>query len=315
MSLAHLDAELRAVLEQMPPMDLTANIPLARRLLLEQLAALSPAARVGVSIEDRRIPGPSGAPEVGLRLYRPTARSQPLPGLLWLHGGGFVVGHPTMDDGLCQRFAEEAGCLVVSVDWRLAPEDPYPAGLEDAYAALVWMDASAAELGLDGRIAVAGASAGGGLAAGLSLLARDRGGPRLMFQMPLYGCLDDRHISPSSQQITDPRLWNRAGSMKAWALYLQGIDRQRPPVYAAPLRTENLAGLPPSYLCVGDLDLLRDENLEYAARLAQSGVPVEFHLYPGAFHGFELLVPGAAISRRASAGYIAALARAFGSDG
>lgn len=307
-----MDAELRAVLDQMPALDFTTNVQRARAELLSFFHSQPDhGPQPGVKLDDRQVPGRDSHPAVGIRIYRPAASGGRLPGLLWIHGGGFIVGHPIMDDDLCQRFAREAGCVVVSVDWRLAPEHPFPAGLEDAYTVLAWMAASREELGLDGRLAVAGASAGGNLAAGLALLARDRQGPALMFQMPLYGCFDDRHESRSSQRVRDPRVWNRDLSLKAWDWYLQGSDRRGLPGYAAPLRAEDLSGLPPAYLCVGDLDLLRDENIDYAVRLIRCGVPVEFHLYPGAFHGFDRMAPNTEISRRASAGYVDALARAF----
>lgn len=306
-----MDPELAEALQMMPPLDFLADLAGARQAMLAQLALLQAAARADVSIDDRLITGFEGAGTVGVRIYRPLHERQRLPGLLWIHGGGFVIGHPRMDDALCQRFAIEAGCLVVSVDWRLAPEHPFPAGLHDAYAALQWMHDEADALQLDGRIAVAGASAGGNLAAALCLLARDRQGPTVRFQMPLYACLDDRHQSPSSHEVTDPRLWHRELSQKAWALYLGSLDRHNIPAYAAPLRAADLSGLPPAYLCVGAQDLLRDENIEYAARLAQAGVGVELQVHPGAFHGFDVVVPEAAISRRASAGYVRALAEAF----
>jgi acetyl esterase/lipase len=307
-----LDPELRAALVAMPPLGnlLIDNIVNARQATTEMLAAFQGPPSENVTIEDRSIPGPAGAPDVRIRFYAPRPQTEVLPGLLWIHGGGFLMGAPAMDDRLCQRFVEEVGCVIVSVDWRLAPENPFPAGVEDCYAALVWMVKHASELLIDpDRIAVAGASAGGGVTAAVALLARDRGGPRLAFQMPLYGCLDDRHITLSSIEITDERVWNRDISQRAWKLYLAGSDENAISPYAAPARAENLADLPPAYICIGEADLMRDENIEYAMRLMQAGVSTELHIYPGAFHGFDIMVPTAQVSQRAVSEYVAALKR------
>ncbi len=270
-----LDPELRAGLAAMPAMDgLVEDVPSRRKMMLEMMTALPRTRLESVTIEDRYIPGPEGAPEVLVRIYSPKARAEVLPGVLWIHGGGFIMGHPIMDDNLCQRFVEHVGCVVVSVDWRLAPENPFPAGVEDCYAALQWMVASAPELRIDiDRVAVAGASAGGGVTAAVALLARDRGGPKLAFQMPLYGCLDDRHITPSSQVITDPRVWNRDISLKAWKLYLGDSQQGEVSPYAAPTRAKDLSGLPPAYICIGEADLMRDENIEYAMRSVSEQAP------------------------------------------
>lgn len=154
-----------------------------------------------------------------------------------------------------------------------------------------------------------GASAGGGLAAAVALLARDQGGPKLAFQMPLYGCFDDRHATSSSTAVTDERLWNTASSQKAWKLYLAGSNGNPVSIYAAPARATDLTNLPPAYLCIGEEDLLRDENIEYATRLMQAGVPTELHVYPGAFHGFDRYAPDAQVSKRAVSEYVAALKR------
>ena len=210
------------------------------------------------------------------------------------------------------RLVEDVGCVVVSVDYRLAPEHAFPAATDDCYAALLWLATHAQELGVKReRLAIAGQSAGGGICAAVGLMARDRGEVSLSFQMPLYACLDDRHITSSSQETTDARTWNRAVSSKAWEAYL-GTKREGDiSPYAAPIRATNLAGLPPTYMMIGTLDLMRDENIEYANRLMQAGVPTELHVYPGAFHGFDLLVPNASVSKRAVEDYISALKRAL----
>lgn len=207
----------------------------------------------------------------------------------------------------------DANCIVVSVDYRLAPENPYPAAIDDCYAALKWMADAAVELNIDiQKIAIAGASAGGGLTAALSLMARDNGGPAIYFQMPLYPMIDDRNITPSSHEITaNSALWNRARNIAGWSMYLGEHASGEISPYAAPSRAENYAGLPPTYTCVGQLDPFRDETIECVARLAQAGVDVEFNLYPGCIHGFDIIVPQAEISQRAVKGYVNALKRAL----
>lgn len=265
-----------------------------------------------VRITNRQILGADGQSML-LRVYEPADKDEDaLPALLWLHGGGYVLGNPSVDDGICQNFVEAAGCIVFSPDYRLAPEHPFPAGLEDCYATLVWVAGNAAELGIDvQRIAIGGPSAGGGLTAALALLARDRGGPAICFQMPLYPMIDDRNITPSSYEITHPAVWNRANNLAAWKMYLGEHANGEISPYAAPSRAQSLAGLPPTYTCVGQLDPFRDETLEYVARLAQDGVDVEFQLYPGGYHAFEHSVPDAEISKRTKDGYLNALVRAF----
>ncbi|MBV9232131.1 MAG: alpha/beta hydrolase [Chloroflexi bacterium] len=265
-----------------------------------------------VLIEDREGPCTGGMREVPVRIYTPVARTGLLPALLWIHGGGFTVGSPKEDDFLLARIVEEVGCLVVAAEYRLAPEHPFPAAIDDCYATLLWMALHAQELGVDrDRLAIAGLSSGGGLCAGLGLMARDRGEVKVCFQMPLYACLDDRHLTASSYEITDARSWNRELSLKSWEVYLGTTSRDDVSPYAAPSRASNLAGLPPTYMMIGTHDLLRDENIDYATRLMQAGVPTEFHVYPGAFHAFEIAAPNARISQRATAEYIGALKRAL----
>lgn len=267
----------------------------------------------GVAMEDRDAPGPPGAPEVPVRLYRPADLPGPLPALLYIHGGGMVLGSVEQSDALAQRLSAAAGCLVASVEYRLAPEHPFPAPLEDCYAALRWLRARAGDLGVDpARIAVGGGSAGGGLAAGLALLARDRGEVPVAFQLLIYPMIDDRNDTPASHAITDPRVWSRDKNLRGWRAYLgaaPGDDGISP--YAAPARATDLAGLPPAYIMVGTLDLFVDEDIAYAQRLIQAGVPTELRVYPGAFHGSEGLVPAAALSRRMAADRDAALHRAL----
>lgn len=302
-----INPELLKGLSLLPPLHLPDD--LAR---IRQAPILPTGKSDAVRTEERVIPG-ADAQEMLIKIYEPAGREgQKLPALLWLHGGGYVLGHPNGEDFICEGFVHTADCVVVSPDYRLAPEHPYPAAIEDAYAALVWLAGNAEEFCIDlNRIAIGGASAGGGLTAALALLARDRCGPKLCFQMPLYPMIDDRNDSSSSHEITDSRVWNHANNAVAWDMYLSGTSASNIPPYAAPYRARKLEGLPPAYTCVGQLDPFRDETIEYVARLAQAGVEVEFHLYPGGYHAFEHVVPDADISKRAMNGYRSALARAF----
>jgi acetyl esterase/lipase len=229
-----------------------------------------------------------------------------------------VMGSVTQDDDYCIALAAKLNIAVASVEYRLAPEHPFPAPIEDCYAGLCWLGAHAAELGLDAeRIAIGGASAGGGLAAGLGLVARDRGEVNVCFQFLVYPMIDDRDTTPSSLSTTDPRVWNRRANQLGWAAYLSGrAGTEDISPYAAPARATDLAGLPPTYINVGDLDLFLDEDIAYAQRLLQAGVPTELHIYPGAFHGSDNMVSRSKLSRRWKDDERAALDRALNrSDG
>ncbi len=224
-----------------------------------------------------------------------------------------VLGKVEHDDDLCMARAERLRAVVASVEYRLAPEHPFPAPVEDCYAGLKWFAGQADGFGVDrGRIAIGGASAGGGLAAGLALLARDREEVAVAFQFLVYPMLDDRNHTPSSHEITDERLWNREANHLGWNAYLAGRAGEADvSPYAAPARAEDLAGLPPAYINVGDLDLFLDEDIDYAQRLLQAGVPTELHVYPGAFHGSNMFVSRSPLSRRWRDDEWAALERAF----
>jgi acetyl esterase/lipase len=309
-----VDPELRTGLDFFSPdmLDLT-DIPGTRARFKEQFANLPAAVVEGVVSEDRRIPGPAGAPDVPVRIYQPSGRRALLPALLWIHGGGYVIGDVDGEDASARQLAKAVDCVVVSVEYRLAPEYPFPAPIEDCHAALVWLAGNAASLGVDAaRIAVGGGSAGGGLAAGLALLARDRGKVKLCFQLLIYPMIDDRNVTPSSFAITDPRVWNRQSNLLGWKAYL---DREPGGAgvspYAAASRAIDLAGLPPAYIPTGTLDLFLDENINYAQSLIQAGNSVELHVYEGAYHGFYLVAPDADVSRRCVSGCEAALRRAL----
>ena len=280
----HLDPELAAALDGMPYVGLADPVQ-ARAAMNDLVRALArPASGGRAEVEDREIPGPPGAPPVPVRIYRP--RETPAPVLVYFHGGGFVTGGLENEHERCLEFAGEDGIAVVSVDYRLAPEHPFPAGFEDCYAATAWAHEHAEEFGGDpGRVAVGGGSAGGALAAAVALRARDEGGPPLVFQMLLYPVLDDRMATPSMRTFTEPPLFNSGDVRHMWRHYLGG--RADVPAYAAPARAGDLSGLPRAYVLLPQLDPLRDEGFAYAHRLIVSGVPTELHHVPGACHGFD----------------------------
>jgi len=234
---------------------------------------------------------------IGIRIYTPTMTRGSKAAVVYFHGGAFVVGDLGYEHARCLRYAADAGCVVVSVDYRLAPEHKFPAGLEDCYAGLVWTAENAHELNVDpARIAVAGASAGGCLAAGVALLSRDRGGPPIALQVLLYPVLDDRMESPSMKAFDETPVWTNSSSAVMWHHYLGSRDENL--VYAAPARAAVLDGLPSAYILAVELDPLRDEAITYGMRLLDAGVKVELHHVAGAYHGFDHDVPDAAISRR-----------------
>ena len=262
-------------------------------LLQTMVADLPP--NENVVTEDREIPGPEDAPPMGVRIYHPKTASCILPGIFFIHGGGMIMGSVEGENLKATELCEAIQAVVVSVEYRLAPEYPHPAPVQDCYAALKWMAQNAEELAFDvDRLAVVGGSAGGGLTIATTMMARDMGFPRICFQMPLYPMIDDRNETPSSYEIMDVGIWDREGNIEAWEWYL-GVNPADD--YAAPARAENLAGLPPTFIDVGELDLFRDEDIQFAARLIQAVVLTELHVYPGAYHASEVFAPEAALSK------------------
>ncbi|OBH52700.1 esterase [Mycobacterium colombiense] len=308
------DPEIAAAIPLLPDMDMRGvDLQTQRQRTAEVFAALPPVDTTGLTIEDRLIPGADGDPQVGIRIYRPTGEHAPAA-IYDIHGGGFIVGNIEMNHRDNVTLARELGVVVVTVDYRLAPETPFPGPLEDVYAGLVWTAAHSDELGIDAdRIAIYGSSAGGGLCAGLALLARDRGGPQVAFQYLGVPEIDDRLTTASMTAFTDTPLWNRPLAVTSWEHYLgpNHAGGEDVPVYAAPARATDLAGLPPAYISVMEFDPLRDEGIAYAQALLAAGVSVELHLFPGTFHG-SILVEYAAVSQRESAERLAVLRRALG---
>jgi acetyl esterase/lipase len=312
-----LDPELAVIVEQMPLMDL-ADISAARASLAEMYAQINNAEpNPRVRRADHTAPGAGDDPDVMVRVFRPAGVDEALPCVYWIQGGGYVLTAPDMDDQWCEGIADTHHAIVVSVDWRRAPEHPFPAAADDCYAGLAWVVANAAELGVDpGRIVIAGHSSGGGSTAGLALLVRDRGEFSVAHAMLIYPMLDDTNTTRSSMIVTDPQVWNRASNEIGWRAYLgatYGTGDVSP--YAAPARMTDLAGLPPTSILTGELDLFVDENIEYAQRLLQADVPTELHVYPGAHHGFDRMVPDAAVARQFFADRDAILRRALAAAG
>ena len=314
--LNRVDPELLTNLKNYPVSDLNEETlgPFRKMRETQQRKMLSKLPVIeGVRKEERSIPGASGHPDVTVRIYRPDSNDGPLPALLWIHGGGYVLGGMDGDEYPSKLRVKNVGCVVVSVDYRLAPEHPYPAALMDCYAALKWMTKYAVELVIDpDRIAIGGASAGGGLAAALALLARDRGKSSIIYQMLVYPMIDDANVAPAGDGLSDTLIWSREKNLFGWTSYLgrtPGGNDVTP--YEAAFRADDVSGLPPAIIVVGDLDLFVVENMAYAQRLMSAGIPTELHVYPGAYHGFNGFAPGASVSRKCNAALDAALKKAL----
>jgi len=287
-----LDPELAPVLELLPDMTgAMEDLAGARAAIAAMIPGGPVAGEELLDISDVQHEG------VRLRVYRP--RTGTTRGVLYLHGGGFCLGDIDTEHGGAVQVANEVDAVVVSVDYRLAPEHPYPAGLDDCYAGLVYLS------GLVERLAVHGQSAGGGLAAATVLRARDLAGPAIAFQSLGIPELDDRLETPSMRAFVDTPLWSRPQAVRSWEYYLGGKPAD---AYAAPARAEDLSGLPPAHVTVMELDPLRDEGIDYATRMLQAGVSVELHAYPGTFHGSALVVD-AAVSKRMAEDMLGALRR------
>jgi acetyl esterase/lipase len=295
----YIDPTIAGILAELPTMlgDLTAeSLPAIRS---QRLAAM---AQVGLSdaVErtDYTVPGPEGAPDILLRVHRPKELQGPRPCVYSIHGGGYILGTIDMEDLRFDRWSPELGVVGVAVEYRLAPETPYPGPLEDCYAGLKWVFDHCDRIGADpNRIGISGASAGGGLAAGLALLVRDRAELDLAFQMLIYPMIDDRQQTPSSQW--EVPIWNPRANEFGWRSYLGPLyGTEDIPPYAAAARAADLQGLPPAYVSVGTLDGFCDEDIAYAQRLNQAGVPTELHVYPGAPHGFDGMAPSTPLARR-----------------
>ena len=280
-------------------------VRLMRRLPLPSLR-LPPHLALG----ERRV---DDAGDVRVRIIAPRASDSPRPALLWIHGGGYVLGSARQDDALCARFADRLAAVVVSVDYRLAPEHPFPTPLEDCFAAFEFVHRHANELGIDpARLVIGGASAGGGLAAALTLLVHDRERPAPVLQLLVYPMLDDRTVLKSVDGRFH-RLWNQKSNAYGWRCYL-GREPGSPEItdHAAPARRASFAGLPPAWIGVGTLDLFHDEDLAYAARLREAGVLTSVEIVEGAFHGFDAVMANRPVSGRFFDAQVAAIEARIG---
>ncbi|HXH68567.1 MAG TPA: alpha/beta hydrolase [Candidatus Limnocylindrales bacterium] len=304
-----VDPEFLPALKQFPAFDLSLEMAIKFRQTPGMPALPAPAPQP----VERHIPGPPGAPEVRLWVVDPAPSEKSKPVLLHMHGGGFMMTDPFLMPRL-QGIATDCHCVVVSVDYRLAPETRYSGSLQDNYAALKWVHAHAEELGIDrSKIAVGGESAGGTYAASLAIHARDRNEVPIVFQLLIYPALDDRTGSSHPAPPTVGHfMWNAGANRLAWSSLL-GVPAgsSKVPVAAVPARVANVAGLPPAWIGVGAIDLFAEEDMEYARRLVHAGVPTELLVVSGAYHGFDLLVPDAKASKQFSASWKSALRKAF----
>lgn len=315
-----LDPEVRVVLDRMPeqfrPRALFDfdDMPATRQRLTQMLEAAVPRdPNPAVDTRVVSIPTPDGA-SIDLRIHQPAGGSDTTnrPVIYWVHGGGMVIGSAADDDENLGRYVEATGCVAVSVDYRLAPEHAYPVPQEDCYAGLLWVAAHAEELGIDlTRLVIGGASAGGGLAASLAIIARDRQGPEIQLQLLFCPMLDHRNDSASSHEITNIGIWDQEMNGRGWAALLGDLTDGAVPGSASAAREADLTGLPAAFIDVGTVEVFRDEAISYAARLLTSGVQTELHVWPGGFHGYDSFAPGASISQGTQDARMAAVRRAF----
>lgn len=325
------DPELAPILAAMaaqpqPPMT-AETLPLMRGAgeLFGSRPADELAAARGIEAEERLIPGPDGAPELEITIFRPAGRApgagsaaeatRAIPALVNIHGGGMIVGHRSWEHARIADLVAELGVVGVNVEYRLAPEHPFPAGVEDNYAAVAWVSANAAALGVDPeRIVVMGGSAGGGFSAAVALMARDRGGPALAGQLLLCPMLDNTNTTVASRQYDGIGTWQREANLFAWRCVLGDELAFSPeaPAYAAPSRATDLSGLPPAFIEVGAAEMFRDEDVEYATRIWATGGQAELHVWQGGCHGFDMYAPEAEITRAALATRSSWLRRVLG---
>lgn len=312
--MSEVDPELLPLVKHMPTRPFSAETLAEDRETMRALwAAYVRPTDDGVQRTERFIPGPEGAPDMRVVIFEPERRVGTVPALLFIHGGGFVGGTADNGEPFNRRIVAELGIVIVSVDYRLAPETRYPGAIEDCYAALLWMQGQAQALGIDrARIGVEGVSAGGALAAALALMARDRSAAPLAFQSLIYPMLDDRSAMAEPDGVTGKIAWFWESNAFGWTSLLgaDAVGGPDVPAYASPARATDLKGLPPTYIGAAALDMLVFQNLDYAGRLIAAGVPTQLDVYPGAFHGFD--VGASAIAENFKRSRLAALKRGLG---
>ena len=263
--------------------------------LIKWVINLTPAPKIpeDILVENIFVTGQDDRTKIRLRIYKLKSITTPTPVLIWLHGGGYVMGKPEMDDLRCAQYVRELGIRIVSVDYRYAPKHPFPIGLEDSYSALKWVESHSQQLGIDAkRIAIGGASAGGGLAAALVQLAHDRQEIKPVFQLLVYPMLDDRTVLRADIDDSNNFTWTQESNRFGWESYLgKKCGAEDVPAYSVPARREDLSGLPPAWIGVGTLDVFHDEDVAYAQRLKECGIECEIYVVPEAFHGFDVFNP------------------------
>lgn len=258
----------------------------------------------GLQCIEEWIPRKSDGSKIRIRIYKPLHPKENAPGVLWIHGGGYAMGNPEQFGETYKKLIHASHCVVVAPDYRLSIEAPYPAALEDCYDTLLWMKSHAKELGIrDDQLMVGGESAGGGLTAALTLYARDKEEVKIAFQMPLYPMIDDRLITESAKENNAP-IWNSDNNKWAWTLYLGELYGKAVPSFAAASRATDYSNLPPMVTFVGDIEPFRDETIQYVENLRKAGVPVDFEIYKGCYHGFDIINPNAEVSKKAISFFI-----------
>lgn len=299
-----VDPELRPALKFVPEqlsLITKESVPEARVVLNEMF---KPTKTEGVDVSKREISSAEG--NITVYIYQPENSSPNKPGMLWIHGGGYILGNAYGNE-FAGDFAKQLNATIISVEYRLAPEHPFPAGQDDCYAALLWMVKNAKKLGIDtNKIVVGGDSAGAGMAAGLVLRNRDEKGPHIALQFLLYPMLDNLHATPSGSTEGYP-VWDRQTSLNAWEMYLNGTPGKNASPYASATRAKDLSGLPPTFITTGTVDLFRDEIIDYAQRLMAAGVPTQLAVFPGVYHAGQTFAPNATVSQRMIHTYINAL--------
>lgn len=309
-----VDKELQPLLDEIPVFGLGQRDIDEVRTHFAAMMDAAPSVNIeNVSVKEIHILTDDGF-QMRALMYNPENNGQKRPALLHIHGGGFVIGNPEMNDGRNQGIADEIGAVIVSIDYRLAPEHPAPRSVEDCYSGLKWLFDNTDKYDIDiDKIAIYGESGGGGLAAALAILARDRNEVSIIHQFLIYPMIDEKSaLNENANPFTGEFIWTREDNYYGWKSIL-GFEpgSQKPSPYVAASSVASTEGLPPTYICVGSLDLFLDENIAYAQRLVRSGIPTEMHIYPSAYHGFDMFAPDTALSKQFEIDFRRALKKAF----